>query len=70
MTVIDRTITAGPAGDAAITRLSARFGIAFAAGHLGVMILMAVFVLPNSAPRATPLSSAATTSSEPRRPTD
>ena len=40
-------VTAGPAEDTAVTRLSARFGLAFAAGQLSVMIAMAVFVLPN-----------------------
>lgn len=47
MTIIDRGITAGPAEDNVLARLSARFGIAFAAGQLSVVILMAVFVLPN-----------------------
>jgi hypothetical protein len=46
MTTMDRMITAGPAEDNAVTRLSACFGIAFAAGQLSVMIGMAVFVLP------------------------
>lgn len=47
MTTVDRVTTAGAAEDDAVTRLSARFGIAFAAGQLTVMILMAIFVLPN-----------------------
>jgi hypothetical protein len=42
----DHEITPGMAGNA-VTRLSARFGVAFAACQIGVMILMAIFVLPN-----------------------
>ena len=47
MTNLDRAATTTTAEDDAVTRLSARFGIAFAAGQLVVMIVMAVFVLPN-----------------------
>ena len=43
----DAVVAAGPAEDTALTRLSARFGLAFAAGQLSVMIAMAVFVLPH-----------------------
>lgn len=46
-TTIEHAVGAGPAKEYAATRLSARFGIAFAAGQLCVVILMAVFVLPN-----------------------
>jgi hypothetical protein len=41
------TMTHDHAGDTAVSRLSARFGVAFAAAQLSVMIVMAVFVLPN-----------------------
>jgi hypothetical protein len=43
----DDVVTDAPAEATAVARLSARFGIAFAAGQLGVMIAMAVLVLPH-----------------------
>jgi len=42
------------AAEGSLTRLSARFGIAFTACQVGVMILMAIFVLPNGGSPADP----------------
>jgi hypothetical protein len=46
MTTTPDRVTPGTAENA-VTRLSVRFGVAFAACQIGVMILMVIFVLPN-----------------------
>ena len=70
MTTTDRPrLQPRPDRGAPLSRLSARFGIAFTACQLLVMIVMAVFVLPSVGSPATRRSSAGRPSSTSRPPT-